>query len=71
MDDSTVAVEVAAAQALLHWRFHTDVSLIYQGYVSAIASVFVQPKVRPDAGPLLSPHCPTGPSCVLCAGVCL
>ena len=55
MDDSTVAVEVAAAQALLQWPYLTDVSLI-----SAIASVFTQPKVIPGAGLLLSPTANTG-----------
>ena len=35
MDDSTIAVEVAASQALLQWPYLADTSLI-----DAVASVF-------------------------------
>lgn len=44
MDDSTVAVEVAASQALLQWPYLTDMSLI-----NAVASVFVRPVVLSGA----------------------
>ena len=44
MDDSTVAVEVAASQALIQWPYLSDVSLI-----NAVASTFVQPQVLPGA----------------------
>ena len=44
MNDSTVAVELAALQALLQWPYLSDLSLI-----NAMASIFQRPATQPGA----------------------
>ena len=59
MDDATVAVEVAACEALVQWPYLSDLTLIW-----GLASVFVLPPAV-GAGPAC-PEPPTALNALLC-----